>query len=335
MRAGLRPLLRAKPPSALLPTTAARLQKRTHTTHTAAARSPPSVDSARAYCATLLQKHDYASHLTTALIHPLARDAHLAVRAFNIDTALIDDAVTSVTVGRMRMQYWRDAIDSTFSGRAPAEPVAVLLASVLQGGAPLGKGWFKKVIGCREQYLGAVPFATLDDLEAYAEGTYGSLNYLSLESFGVHSVTLDHVASHIGKAVGIAAILRGMPLLAFPAGGSAGAGAVVFPLDVCAQHGLRQEDVLRKGSGAEGLKDAVFAVATRANDHLITARKMLGDAGAEGKGAPFGAFLSAVPTALYLERLEGVDFDPFDPSLQKRPWKLPWRAYRAYSTKKF
>lgn len=108
----------------------------------------------------------------------------------------------------------------------------------------------------------------------------------------MHSVALDHVASHIGKAVGIAAILRGMPLLAFPAGASA--GAVVFPLDVCAQHGLRQEQVLRKGGGAEGLRDAVFAVATRANDHLITARKMLGDAGDEGRGAPFGAFLSAV-----------------------------------------
>lgn len=109
----------------------------------------------------------------------------------------------------------------------------------------------------------------------------------------MHSVALDHVASHIGKAVGIAAILRGMPLLAFPAGASS-AGAVVLPLDVCAQHGLRQEQVLRKGGGAEGLRDAVFAVATRANDHLITARKMLGDAGDEGRGAPFGAFLSAV-----------------------------------------
>lgn len=82
-------------------------------------------------------------------MHPHARDAHLAIRAFNIDTALIDDAVSSVAVGRMRMQYWRDAVDAVFAGRAPAEPVAVLLASVLSAGAPLGRGWFRKVIGCR------------------------------------------------------------------------------------------------------------------------------------------------------------------------------------------
>lgn len=60
MRAGLRPLLRAKPPSAQHPAAAARLQKRTHSSHThmhtpTAARSPPSVDSARTYCAALLQ----------------------------------------------------------------------------------------------------------------------------------------------------------------------------------------------------------------------------------------------------------------------------------------
>lgn len=138
-----------------------------------------------------------------------------------------------------------------------------------------------------------MPFPTLSALESYAEGTYSSLSYLALESFHQHSVTLDHIASHIGKATGITAILRGMPLLAFPPGG-ASAGAVVFPLDVCAEFDLRQEDILRQGSNASGLGDAVFKVATLANDHLITARKMLADSGEEGKGVVFAGFLSAV-----------------------------------------
>ena len=42
-----------------------------------------------------------------------------------------------------------------------------------------------------------------------------------------------------------------------------------------AEAGVREEDVLRLGPEAHGLKDAVFAVATRASDHLITARQML------------------------------------------------------------
>ena len=52
-------------------------------------------------------------------------------------------------------------------------------------------------------------------------------------------------------------------------------GVVALPLDVMAEVGVREEDVFRKGAEAEGLRDAVFRVATRASDHLITAREMV------------------------------------------------------------
>jgi NADH dehydrogenase [ubiquinone] 1 alpha subcomplex assembly factor 6 len=129
----------------------------------------------------------------------------------------------------------------------------------------------------------------LDALEQYAESTYGSFHYLSLEAVNLHSPTLDHIGSHIGKATGIATVLRGIPLIA-----TSGSGAVVLPLDVCAEFNLRQEDVLRKGGNAQGLRDAVFKVATMANDHLITARKMLRDAGKDATGVAFATFLPAV-----------------------------------------
>jgi len=120
----------------------------------------------------------------------------------------------------------------------------------------------------------------------------------------------------------------------------------VLPLDVCAEVGLRQEDVLRRAQGrvrkgggdgedAVGkLKEVVFRIATLANDHLITARKMVAEEPA-ARGVAFSGFMRAVPTAIYLERLERVDFDPFDSRLQRPDWKLPWRAYRAYTTRKF
>lgn len=91
-----------------------------------------------------------------------------------------------------------------------------------------------------------------------------------------------------------------MPHLAHPSSSSSSPGTqtqqaavVVFPLDVCAEFGVRQEDILRCAP-AVGLADAVFKVATRANDHLITARKMLADAGDEARGAVFAVFLQAV-----------------------------------------
>jgi len=228
------------------------------------------------------------------------------------------------------------------------------------------KGWFMKVINAREQYMDNRSYPSLDALETYAENTYSSLMYLTLAALPLHSMAADHVASHIGKATGIAAVLRGLPLIAFPPapnhhsnnaafGGSS--GAVLLPLDIMAGSGVKEEDILRRGAKAPGLKDAVFQVATRANDHLITAREMLkslqqgkeaghdfeyeGEEGhqyVESKGTnqsdleqAFGVLMPAIATKLWLEKLEKHDFDVFQPELRAREWKLPWKAYWAYS----
>lgn len=222
------------------------------------------------------------------------------------------------------------------------------------------------------------PYATMESLEKYAESTYSTLLYLSLQALPMVSITADHVASHIGKASGIIAVLRGLPLLAFPPSpnhhtNNAGLddmmtmqrnrsqqGSVTLPLDIMAEVGLREEDVLRKGSEATGLKDAVFKVATRASDHLITARSMVAnlrkgqDIGHDFEHAAeeehaaarqleprtvnvqlteveqaFGVFMPAVSTSLWLERLQKVDFDIFQDQLRRRDWRLPWKAWLA------
>jgi NADH dehydrogenase [ubiquinone] 1 alpha subcomplex assembly factor 6 len=239
------------------------------------------------------------------------------------------------------------------------------------------KGWFMKVINAREQYMDNRPYPSMDSLESYAESTYSTLMYLTLAALPLHSLAVDHMASHIGKATGIVAVLRGLPLIAFPPppnkhsnnagfvgamGGNVGGrqGAVTLPLDVMAETGLKEEDVFRQGADAPGLRDAVFKVATRANDHMITAREMLknlqqgNDAGhqfehegeeghqyAESKEHTqkadlergFGVLMPAVATKLWLEKLEKLDFDVFRPELRAREWRLPWKAYWDYSRK--
>ena len=256
------------------------------------------------------------------------------------------------------------------------------LSATTQGGKPaLSKSWFLRIIDAREKYLNNAPYPDLAALESYAENTYSTLLYLTLQALPLHSLVLDHLASHIGKASGIVAVLRGLPLLAFPPppghhSNSLGLGpaveaqrsgsrqgAVTLPLDVMAEVGLREEDVFRKGAEAEGLRDAVFKVATRASDHLITARSMLHqlqrgeevdhafegeieeerqDYGKEGEeewksdlGRGFGVLMPAVSADLWLKRLEKVDFDIFQESLRRREWKLPMKAYWAYRRRQF
>ena len=366
------------------------------------------------------RRHDTPSFVLQAFVPPSARDAYLAVRAFNVSIATVADSVSNKTVGAMRMEFWREAIARTFEGSPPREPVTRLLAHALQQlqghGGRMNQSWFNRVISARDRYLDNRPFPSLASLETYAESTYSTLTYLTLSALPLHSVTADHLASHLGKASGIVAVLRGLPLVAFPtrerhhsnhaavprdtfvAEGGAGEsrrGTITLPLDVMAEAGLREEDVFREGASAAGLKDAVFAVATRANDHLITAREMLGriqagqDAGHDfehaddhadahgdaheshhhepaaaaaatapspsprsgpSRGAPtttavaaaaeeveraFGVLLHALPTGMWLDRLERADFDVFRPELRRREWLLPWKAYWAFYRRRF
>jgi NADH dehydrogenase [ubiquinone] 1 alpha subcomplex assembly factor 6 len=366
----------------------------------AARPSGAEIDRARTYCANLVRyftpplaaarnadtprTYDAPSHVLQTFIPQSSRDAYLAIRAFNVDVARVADTTSTPTIGMMRMQFWRDTVTKALAGTPPKEPVAILLAKAAEelharsgGKARLSKSWFHRIIRTREQHLSNPPYPTLAALETYAENTYSTLLYLTLSALPQASLTTDHIASHIGKAMGITAVLRGIPLIAFPPQQPLGTsnsmtgqsgptqGAVLLPLDVMAESSLREEDVFRQGSSAPGLRDAVFTVATRANDHLITAREMLTklrkdgtlghefehqheeehvysaqqlDRGQSEKLAEvedaFGVFMPSVATQSWLDRLEAADFDVFNANLRKVDWKLPMKAYWGYSRRK-
>ncbi|KAL2011477.1 hypothetical protein VTN00DRAFT_4195 [Thermoascus crustaceus] len=369
-----------------------------HLSRSAAAAAAPvtgaaeaEVESALRYCTDLLRKYDRPSYTLSTFIPRQTQPFYIALRALNVSLSTIADTTSSHTIGLMRLQFWRDTITKTLAGSPPKEPVAILLSSAIndlhartqgQGRARISKGWFLRMINAREQSLTNAAFPTLAALESYAENTYSTLLYLTLSALPMTSLTADHLASHIGKAAGIAAVLRGLPLVAFPPpttsqqAGQAAAlggavtggtkqGAIILPLDVMAQAGVKEEDVFRHGAEAPGLRDAVFAVATRASDHLITGQQMLSNLrvgrdvghefeheGEEGHeyGAPrgqpyesqweevkraFGVFMPAVSTRLWLDKLEKVDFDIFQPELLTSDWRLPWKAYLAFQRKSF
>lgn len=132
---------------------------------------------------------------------------------------------------------------------------------------------------------------------------------------------------------------------------------MLLPLDVMAASGVREEDVFRNQGDAKGLKDAVFTVATRANDHLITARQMMktiraglevdhafehaddeehrrgGGTAREDVDKAFGVLMPALTTQMWLDKLQKYDFDVFRPELRTGDWSLPWKAYWAFKRK--
>lgn len=194
---------------------------------------------------------------------------------------------------------------------------------------------------------------TVESLTSHAEATSSSLNYLLLSLLSLHSSdTLAHAASHLGVSQTISTLLRALPY-------HAANGRMIVPAELTAKHGVNQEQIFRNlenvdKTGQKNLEDAVFEFATVANDHLLTARDMFREFDGKVPGRAMPLFSSAVrtvvrlrvisvrshvrqqiPVVSYLQRLEVANFNPFDPVLQTKDWKLPWRVWSSYYRSRF
>ncbi|PFH62278.1 hypothetical protein XA68_14273 [Ophiocordyceps unilateralis] len=303
---------------------------------------------ARSYCLTQLHKSDYDAHLIHRFVPHTVRDAYTALRTLNIELVRLPELVSKPIIGAMRVKFWEESLQHTFADRPPREPICILLHKGLceleqrVGSSATRqsiKFWISRLIKTRQKHMDNRPFSNLEALEDYGENTYSTIMYTTLAFMPLRSTHLDHLASHIGKACGIVAVLRGIPFLASPSqriktplgaeAPSTREPCLLLPLDIMAEAGVKEEDVFRKGPHAPGLQDAVFKVATRAHHHLLTARDMFtrlkqgedaghefehqgeaehvdgedGDAQADLHRS-FGVFLEAVPADLYLNSLQ-------------------------------
>jgi len=195
----------------------------------------------------------------------------------------------------------------------------------------------KRIIDTREAELHSPTHMTLDSLLAHAESTSSTLNYLILRLLSLHtSDHLSHAASHMGVAQTIATLLRALPY-------HASQRRMMIPAEITAKHRVNQEAVFRSlgGGGIDAdengkkLEEAVFEFATVANDHVLTAREMFEDEGGKVPARAMPLFLSMIPVTNFLQRLEAANFNAFDPTLQRKDWKLPWRVWSGYHKRTF
>lgn len=180
-----------------------------------------------------------------------------------------------------------------------------------------------------------------------------------LELLGPLQGKISEVAAHIGQATAVSLMLLGLNYYA------SSRNRVTLPVDLMTKFELSQEAVLRLAQGhvkgdaeaaevKEKLQNVVFETAVTANDHLLAAREKMGQVKRDihelvalrprdellqrtlkrwRRGVPdvvFTPFMLAIPTALYLQKLEKNDFDVYSPKLQQKEWRLGWRSFRAY-----
>ncbi|XP_078480601.1 NADH dehydrogenase (ubiquinone) complex I, assembly factor 6-like isoform X1 [Lampetra planeri] len=226
----------------------------------------------------------------------------------------VKDSVSQKTIGLMRMQFWKTAIEEIYRDEPPNQPVSIELWRAAKK-HQMTKRWLLRIITEREKDLDDRAYRNLQELETYAENTYSSLLYLLLECLGVKDVHADHAASHIGKAHGIVTCLRATPY-------HSSRRKVYLPVDICILHSASQEDIIR-GSREQNIRDVVYDIASQAHVHLQHARSFSRNIPA----AATPAFLQTVVLEDYLQRVRKADFDIFHPSLQKRNPLLPIQLY--------
>ncbi|GFP90571.1 NADH dehydrogenase (ubiquinone) complex i assembly factor 6 [Phtheirospermum japonicum] len=279
------------------------------------------VRASLSYCVQQVRNYDYHHYLCLLELPPNMRKPAFALRAFNIETSRAMDVASDPRIGLMRLLWWQESIDKIFSNKLIEHPVAQALASVISE-HKVSKSWLKRSVEARindaRRDVSDIP-QTVQELERYAEDTVSTILYSTLEAGGIRSTAADHAASHIGKASGLALLLRSLPYHAernrrFP----------YIPADVAERHML---------DSREGLSGAVFEMASVANAHLEKARGLAGTVPGEARSV----LLPAVPAEVVLETLRRVQFDVFDPRLGRGilgvpplwfQMKLKWYSWR-------
>jgi len=258
----------------------------------------------------LVKQHDFENYLAGLLVPSEHRASFFAVRAFNVELALMrDQAHGNALAGKIRFQWWRDVLEELYSGNgdgipalAKQQPVAHALADVAKK-RNLSLHWFLRSLDARQRDFGGEQPETMEDLENYAEQGHASILYLLLESLDVRHEKAEFAASHVGVCSGITTLLRGFPY-------HAAQKQLYLPRAIMMKHSLKVATVFAGPSSDEeskALENCIYDVASQAFGHLDRARSL------QKEGLPptaIYALFPAVRSSLFLETLRTANFNP-------------------------
>jgi phytoene synthase len=265
-----------------------------------------------------LRRHDRDRYLAALFAPADRRAAVVALYAFNSEIAKTREVVTEPLLGRIRLQWWREAIDEVYGGGAVrAHEVTTPLAAAIREHRLSGEH-FDAMIDARELDLADEPPATLSALEGYCAATSGRLQCLVLEALGVRDDDAAKAAREIGVAYALVGLIRAVPF-------HAQARRRYIPAETAGEVGL-DLGTLFELRPSPALAQAVRRLAAQAREHLASARSRRSHI----PKAALPALLPARIASGYLGDIAAVDGNVFDPRLAARAnrtvLRLAWGA---------
>ncbi len=264
------------------------------------------------YCAEQVRRFDNDRFICSLFAPPAERAALAAVYAYNLEVARIRETAREPLLGRMRLQWWRDALDPIYSGRSPRHEVALAVADAVNRFG-LSRGPFDRILDARSLDLEDAAPETLDALIDYADATSAALSQLALEILGESTDAARQAVRDVGIAWALTGILRAVPF-------HAQARRVYLPAELNRAAGLDVARMFEVGR-TPGLESVVATISGKADEYLRSARGYR----AEVSKRALPAVLPATLAGVYLRRLSKSGFNPFDRRVQ---WAGPSRLFR-------
>lgn len=274
------------------------------------------------YCGGEVRAHDRERFLTALFAPSEHREALFTLYAFNLEVAKIAEVVSEPMLGRIRLQWWREALDGIYGGTPRQHAVVEPLSGIVERYA-LPRALFDRIIDGRERDLEDEPPQDLEALEAYAADTSGTLTRLAALVLGQGDETALEAAERVGTAWALVGLLRAVAF-------HAAQKRVFLPSELAARHGLAHSDLFELRS-SPALAAATEEIAQQAEKHLAQARGQ----SAHFDRARLAAVLPAVIARHHIRRLKRCGWDPLDPKVQHPNQALAFKLLTAYLLGRF
>ena len=256
----------------------------------------------------------------SALFAPGARREHLfALYALNVELARIGEQVSEPQLGEIRLQWWRDALDSASSGETTGHPVADAVGRTVRE-CNLSRQSLAGLIDARHFDVSVKIMPDTAALDRYLANTAGALFKLATEigmaGGQAEPHALDEAVRTADIAYGLTGLMRALPV-------HLSRGRVDIPEDRLLRHGSSPAQLLA-GEASERLTELLADLRETARRALRSARQHVG----ELPPAARPAFLPLALVDPYLSALQKVqplrqvaDINPLT-----RLWRLgTWR----------
>ncbi|MCO6186141.1 phytoene/squalene synthase family protein [Rhizobium sp. L1K21] len=275
------------------------------------------LSDAYAYCLTALKEVSRDHYLACLLMPEAIRSQMAALFLFEMETARIRELVREPIPGEIRLQWWRDLLESDGDG-ADSGPLAHALKDVIaRNNLPIKP--FQDLLDARIFDLYDDPMGSVDEFELYAGETSSSLIQLGLVICDPeHARENADAAGHAGVAVTVARVLRSLAT-------SKARGQIYIPQPMLTSVGLERAAYLQSQGNDERMRALVEVFAGFGLDHLEKARQAY-----KPSKMSRWPFLSVAlsGSAMQRSRKRGaaiLDGAPVERGPLARQWRL-WRA---------